>query len=174
MKTTRFLLLTTLVLAAGGLAHAFDPNKPLPRTEVVFFEPEKFADIRDGAFGSLDAAKSEILSELRTYTTKEANRYLAQGQVLTVTVLDMDLAGEFEPWRGAQWADVRVVKDIYPPRIKLAFKLVGADGQVIRQGDRDLRDLAFMMKLTINREDPRRYEKELINDWLRQDLKGLK
>lgn len=174
MKTTRFLLLTTLVLAAGGLAHGFDPTKPRPRTEVVFFEPENFADIRDSGFGAWDTAKSEVLAELRTYITKEANRYLAQGQVLTIKVLDVDLAGEFEPWRGAQWADVRVVKDIYPPRIKLAFKLVGADGQVIRQGDRDLRDLAFMMKLTINREDPRRYEKELINDWLRQDLKGLK
>lgn len=174
MKTTRLLLLTALTLAAGGWAHGFDPNKPLPRTEVVFFEPEKFSDIRDSAFGAWDAAKSEVLTELRTYIIKEANRYLAQGQVLTVKITDVDLAGEFEPWRGAQWTDVRVVKDIYPPRIKLAFKLVGADGQVIKEGDRALSDLAFNLRLTLDRQDPRRYEKELINDWLQQDFRGLK
>lgn len=174
MKTTRFFLLTAVALAAPGLAHGFDPNKPLSRTEVVFFEPEKFTDIRDSAFGAGDAAKSEALTELRNHITKEANRLLAQGQVLSVKIIDVDLAGEFEPWRGAQWTDVRIVKDIYPPRIKLAYKLVGPDGRVIKEGDRTLTDLAFSMKLTLDRQDPRRYEKELINDWLRQDLRGLK
>lgn len=174
MKTSHLLTLAAGLLASAGFAHGFDPTKPLPRTEVVFFEPEKFTDIRERAVGNPDPAKSEILQELRAHLTKEANRYLAQGQVLSVKIMDVDLAGEFEPWRGPQWNDVRVVKDLYMPRIKLAFKLVGADGQVIKEGDRDLRDFAFMMKLSINRDDPRRYEKELLDDWLRQDFQGLK
>lgn len=174
MKTNRILTLSAWLLATAGLAHGFDPSQPLPRTEVVFFEPEKFTDIREGSLTRPDPAKSEVLGELRTHLVKEANRLLAQGQVLTIKVLDIDLAGEFEPWRVPQWTDVRVVKDLYMPRIKLAFKLVGADGRVIKEGERDLRDLAFMMKLSINRDDPRRYEKELLDDWLRQDFSGLK
>jgi hypothetical protein len=99
---------------------------------------------------------------------------LAPGQQLKITVTDVDLAGEFEPWRGGSMADVRIVKDIYPPDIKLAFQLTGADGTVLAQGDRHLRDMGFMMTLSIDRNDPLRFEKELLDNWLRSEFRGLK
>jgi hypothetical protein len=54
---------------------------------------------------------------------------------------------------------------------------MAADGTVLKEGKRDLLDMGFMMKLTdAFRDDPLRYEKELINDWLstefRADKKG--
>jgi hypothetical protein len=174
MKTSRTLWAFLLALASAGALHAFDPKKPLPKTEVVFFEPEKFTDVRDSSFGDSEKARNEILGELRTYVVRQANQLLASGQQLKVTVTDVDLAGDFEPWRGAQWADVRIVKDIYPPRIKLAFKLTDSDGNVLAEGDRDLRDMAFMMRLSINRDDPLKYEKALLDDWVRTDFGGLK
>ena len=39
-----------------------------------------------------------------------------EGDKLTITFTDIDLAGDFEPWRGPQWDEVRIVKAIYPPR----------------------------------------------------------
>ena len=80
----------------------------------------------------------------------------------------------WRPSRGPQWSDVRVVKDIYPPAIKLAFQLTDAEGHVLKQGDRNLRDMAFMMALSIDRNDSRRYEKALLDDWLREEFHGLK
>ena len=50
---------------------------------------------------------------------KRANEVLPAGQTLTVTFTDIDLAGDFEPWRGGQAMDIRIVKDVYPPRMDL-------------------------------------------------------
>jgi len=174
MKTHRLLLIATLGLGAVSAAHAFDPVKGLPKTEVVFFEPEKFTDVRDTNLGDSDKERQAVLDDLRPYIIKQANRYLAPGQQLKITISDIDLAGDFEPWRGPQWSDVRVVKDIYPPAIKLSFQLTDADGQVLMSGDRNLRDLGFMMNLHMDRNDPRKYEKDLIERWLQDDFSKLK
>ena len=174
MKTSRAVWFSLLALVSAGALHAFDPKKPLPKTEVVFFEPEKFTDVRDSSSGDSEKARNATLDELRTYLVKQANLLLAPGQQLKVTVTDVDLAGDFEPWRGPQWDEVRIVKDIYPPHIKLAFKLTDSEGNIVAEGDRDLRDMAFMMRLTINRDDPLKYEKALLEDWVRADFGGLK
>ena len=173
MKTPKLVLAAALSLIAVGAMQGFDLKKGLPKTEVVFFEPEKFTDVRDGALGDSESARNGLLGELRTYIVKQANRLLAPGQALKITVTDVDLAGEIEPWH-ASANDIRVVREIYPPHIVLAFKLTDAEGNVIAQGDRDLRDMDFMMRLSINRDDARRYEKTMLDDWLRKDFGGLK
>ena len=174
MKTIRTVIVAAVGLVTAGALHAFDPVKGLPRTEVVFFEPEKFTDVKENGLSDSEKDRNAILGELRAHIIKEANRLLAPGQQLKITVTDVDLAGEFEPWRGGSMADIRIVKEIYAPDIKLAFQLLAADGTVIKQGDRHLRDMGFMMTLSINQNDPRRYEKELLDNWLRQELRGLK
>ena len=173
MKISHALLLFALGLVGTGALRGFDPTKPFPKTEVVFFEPEKFTDVRDSHGGESESARKEILDELRTYLVKSANRLLAPGQTLKITVTDVDLAGEFEPWRGVA-SDVRVVRDIYPPRIVLAFRLADVAGDILVQGDRNLSDMNFLMRLSINRDDPRSHEKALIDDWLRKDFGALK
>ena len=87
---------------------------------------------------------------------------------------DIDLAGEYEPQRGPQFMDVRIVKDIYPPRFDLEFKLTGADGKVISSGKRQLRDLNFMSRLVLPSSEPLRYEKDILKDWLRGEIKSAK
>ncbi len=99
---------------------------------------------------------------------------MSPGQKLTVTFTDIDLAGDFEPWRGSEGMDIRIVKDIYPPKMDLEFKLTGADGAVLKEGKRQLRDLAFMAKLSINRNDMLRFEKALLDDWLKEDFPRAK
>ena len=66
--------------------------------------------------------------------------------------------------------DIRIVKDVYPPRMDLEFKLTAADGRVIKEGKRQLRDLAFMGKITNNPRDNLRFEKNLLDDWLKNDF----
>jgi len=63
------------------------------------------------------------------------------------------------------------VKDIYPPAIKLVFRLTDAEGNVLKEGKRELRDLAFMMKISMTfRDDSVRHEKALLDDWLRSEF----
>lgn len=174
MKTTRLLLVSLLALAGAGAALALDPVKGPSRVEVVFLEPEKFTDVKDSFSGS-DRGRESTLEMLKDYLTTRGARGLLPGQKLAVTVTDVDLAGDFEPWRGSQWSDVRIVKDLYPPRIALAFRLTDAEGKVVKEGARDLRDMSFMMKMTMGfRDDPLRHEKALLDDWLSAEFRAEK
>ncbi|MBM3855516.1 MAG: DUF3016 domain-containing protein, partial [Verrucomicrobia bacterium] len=126
-------------------------------------------DVRDSYQG--DFERTTYLQQLRDHLLEQAKYYVPDGHLLSVTFTDVDMAGDFEPWRGPAWNDVRVVKDIYPPRLNLAFRLTDAEGQVIKQGKRELRDLAFLMKIALGfRDDPVRHEKALIDDWLRAEF----
>jgi Protein of unknown function (DUF3016) len=104
------------------------------------------------------------------FVAERAAPRLSQGQRLEVHLTDVQRAGSFEPWRGPQAADVRIVRDIYPPRIDLRFKLLDADGKLLHEGSRQLRDATFMMRPDLYPNDPLRYEKTLLDDWLRAEL----
>ena len=69
--------------------------------------------------------------------------------------------------------DVRLIKEIYRPRMTLTFKLVGADGKVIKEGARTLIDSYFMNNVNlINRDDPLYYDKEMLTTWVRDEFKN--
>jgi hypothetical protein len=90
---------------------------------------------------------------------------------LTITVKDIDRAGGFEPWRGPQADHVRIMRDIYPPRIRLAFSLVDASGRPVNGGDRELLDQAYLMPGIIeDRQDPLRYEKRMLANWIAREF----
>lgn len=176
MKTT---LIKSLVLL-GGFAGAITSSglaapTPAPeyRTEVVFFEREKFTDVREQNFDS-EKSRDAILDQLKTYIQERAQLYVSEGAKLAITIKDVDLAGEFEPWRAPAGHDVRIVREIYAPRIKLAFQLTDANGEVVKQGARDLRSMDFMRTAFGNFNEPYRYEKALLDDWLRTEFPRTK
>lgn len=168
MKPNRILLAAALgispMLAVGGPAAGHD------RAEVNFFEPEKFTDVKGGHMDT-DVHRTGFLEQLRDHVLTQAQRLVPPGLHLAVTFTDIDMAGDFEPWHGPRWDDVRIVKDIYPPRINLSFRVVDAEGNIVKEGRRELRDLAFLMKITLgSQQDPLRHEKALIDDWLRAEF----
>jgi hypothetical protein len=170
MKTNRILLTALLAVAPlAGFAASKSAPATDPRMQVNFFEPEKFTDVKMSEMGD-PRDRQDLLERIRDFLVEQAKYYVPQGQVLEITFTDIDMAGDFEPWRGPQWSDVRVVKDIYPPRMVLSFRLTDAEGNVLKQGKRDLRDLSFLLKLTIDRSDTLRHEKAMLEDWLRTEL----
>ncbi len=174
MKTHHMLFAAGLALAAGFGATAAETAKSNAKVEVLFAKPaDQYTDIRDGSMPS-EKGQAANLEALKQHIEQRAAKLIPDGQKLTVTLADVDMAGEFEPWRGAGADDVRIVKDIYPPRIDLEFKLTDAAGQIVKEGKKQLRDISFMMKLSIQRDDPFRYEKELLNDWLSKEFKAAK
>jgi hypothetical protein len=168
MKTRHLLLLSVAALAPALAASAAE-TRVVGRAEVVFFEPEKFTDVRDSYMG--DSTRTTYLDQIRDYVLEQAKYYVPEGHKLTVTFTDIDMAGDFEPWHGPRWTDVRIVKDIYPPRINLTFRLEDAAGRVVKEGKRELRDLGFLMKITMTfRDDPVRHEKGLLADWIQAEF----
>jgi len=174
MKTpVRHVLLALLLGTATGALFAADKAAVADsRVKVVFDHPEKYTDLRDGSIDSdNERGRERFLPMLKEHLEQEADRQLAPGQSLTITFTDIDLAGDFEPWRGPNFGDVRIVKEIYVPRLKLAFQLTDEGGRVVKEGERKLTDLAYQMRITGTfRDDPLRYEKSLLSDWLRDEL----
>ena len=166
MKTLRITFLSILGLAAGTL---FAADQKPSRVEVTFVNPDKFTDAADAQRGS-DWGRDSNLDILKNYIVERASRYVAEGQKLSVTITDVDLAGEIEPWRSSSLRDARIMKDIYPPRIDLSYKLTDATGAVIKEGSQHLTDLSYLMNVYPNRSDPRVYDKGLLDDWIRRDI----
>jgi hypothetical protein len=172
MKTISTKLLFIVGFGSALISPGLQAAPSDSRTEVVFFEREKFTDARD-SFSGTDKGRDGILEVLKNYLQERAQVYVPEGSKLSVTIKDVDLAGDFEPWRSAAH-DVRIVKDIYPPRISLAFRLTDANGEVVKQGTRDLRDLNFMQTSIGTFNEPYRHEKALIDGWLRTEFERNK
>lgn len=139
---------------------------------VRYKDPQHFSEAKRD-FGMHLVKADAYLEPLRTYIVQRSSRILASGQRLDIEVTDVDRAGEYEPWRGPRFEDVRIIKDIYPPRIDLNFTLYGTDGKVLREGQRKLRDPAFLSHDFESDQDPLRYEKSLIDSWLRKGAGNL-
>jgi hypothetical protein len=140
---------------------------------IVFNNPEKFTDLKTS---SMDSTKDReyLLEQLKEYLLERAPGRMSDGQTLDITINDIDMAGDYEPWHGPRVQDIRIIKEIYPPRIDLHFKLTDADGKVSAEGARQLRDLNFMMSTpSIPSDDTLRHEKSLLNNWLSMEFSAI-
>jgi len=168
-------ILMALLGFAGGCAtqQASVPAAPA-RTEVVFDHPEKFADVRDN-ISPTDRGRDEILARIRSYLVEHTTPMVPDGFKLTIVFTDIHLAGDFEPWRGAQWDGVRIIKNIYPPYFRFSYTVTDPKGRVVKEGKEDLRDLDFMTTgLQYPTDDALHYEKDVLDDWAHTTLRDIK
>ena len=136
--------------------------------KVEFEKPDSFTDAGRPFPAS---ARLESLPFLREHLVKQATARLPAGETLSVWITDVDLAGQYEPG-GSGVRDVRIVKDIYPPRIDLRFRLARADGSTVKEGTRTLRDFGFLSGGgPVDRTDALRYEKAMLDRWLEEEFR---
>ena len=158
----RAALTALALLPAAALAQ--------PPVEVAFGELGKFSDLRVSIL-STERDRAGLAEELRRHLERSAAARLPQDKRLAVTILDVDMAGEYPPVTGSLSRDLRVVSDAYPPRITLEFRLLAADGSVEREGRRELRDAGFLWQAApLNESDLLRFEKRLLDRWLGTEL----
>ena len=172
MKHIKASLFAAAVLAA--LPSFAADSTAAGQVEVTFQNPEKFRDIKDSSMDT-EKGREANLALVREYIEERASRLLEPGQKLSVTITDIDLAGEYEPWRGPSAQDVRIVKSIYPPRFEMSFRVTDESGAVIKEGKSKLSDMNFQNNVhSANTSDPLRYEKRLLDDWLRREIRSRK
>lgn len=151
-------LLSCLVAAtAASAVHA--------ATRVTFAHPQTYTDASLYG-GDGDKARAFALQGIASYLRRLGDRYLAPNQTLTVTVLDVDLAGEFEPWR-VKALNTRFMREGTWPRIRVRYRLDAA-GRTLRQGEETIAGLDYLNS-AVGRvsSDPLRFEKAMLDDWFR-------
>jgi hypothetical protein len=165
MNDLNRLLLLALLFAPAVWAES-PANRPDDRVRIEYVNPGSFSDIGD-AYGS-EKLRDARLQALREHLQRRSQEVLAPGQTLLVSVTDIDMAGRVEPLSGAS-RDLRVVRDVYPPRIDLSFKLIGPGGETLKSGERSLRDINFAMNGMRYPNDALRFEKSLLDEWLERE-----
>lgn len=169
------LLAAVAFPASAGVRNVTDPDAPrsLPvdgGVDVRWTDPAQFSDIRYSG-NRREAARGDWVAQLAAHLRDRALKRLPPGERLEVEITDIRRAGTYEPWHGPQFDDVRIMRDLYPPRMALRFERVAADGRVIDAGERELVDGAYLMRSSIiGASDPLRYEKAMIDRWLRDEL----
>lgn len=165
MSPIRVSVLCFTLFALPALA-----EEPVAGSVVVeFVNPENFTDIRDRQFPS-KPEENPHLKNLRKHMEKSAARYVGPGQTLLIKFTDIDLAGDLEPHTNPNLLDTRTVKGVYPPRAKLSYVLSDAQGAVVRSGDADLKDLGFDAHNGGMSSDPLRFDKRMLDKWLRKEF----
>jgi hypothetical protein len=173
------LLLALLVLTTSATARTRnvtdgDAPRALPDqgpVAVRWDDPRTFSEIRY-SHNSIESRRGSWVEQLAMHLRNQAQPRLPAGERLEVTITDIDLAGDYEPWQGPQFYDTRFVRDLYPPRITLTFKRVAANGTTVAEGERKLSDPGFLMGSSTAglASDPLRFEKHLIDRWLQREL----
>ena len=173
MKTLSLISVILVGLVAGCASFGVNEPKAVTRTEVVFDHPEKFTDVKDSSIPT-DQGRDSILSNIREYMIRCTSPLVPDGYWLKVVFTDIDLAGDFEPWHGPQWNDVRIIKAVYPPAFSFTYTVTDPAGKVVKQGSENIRDMMFNTRLLIDTSDSLRFEKAVLEDWARGTLRDLK
>jgi hypothetical protein len=154
----RHIAVTLLLFPATVLA-------AVPAVEIEFVQPDRFTDA-GRVFGG---ERERNLELLRQHLVAEGTRRLVPGETLGISFTDVDLAGSLEP-RQRFSNEVRIVRDIYPPRFELDFRLARADGSPARAGHRSLANSGFLLGATRHPDDALRYEKALLDGWIDREI----
>lgn len=166
-RISRIIAAAALVLATSLLP----AHEPLPaRVQLSWAPTEKLSEVKDNQMHRGWLRPEDWMQSLGDYLRTRADIVLPAGQQLQVAIDDIKLAGDFNlvPRPGAQ--DIRFLTDLHPPRIDLHFKLLASDGSTIREGDGKLRDMSYLQRTVPTSTDPLRYDKRLIDDWLKKEF----
>ena len=175
-RSWRALALAILVTVSSGISNSAFARTELPaRVQVTWAPPADLTEVQDNPMQYGILRPADWMQALGDYMRLRADRVLPAGQQLHVTIQDITLAGSFEPWHvhAPGLDDARFVKDIYPPRLKLHYTLMAADGSILREKDVRLIDLGFLQHTGLPTDtDPLRYDKRQIEDWVRQEFRA--
>ena len=129
--------------------------------EVEFTDPDKYVDIRSGEKHSKHF-RDDVFYNVEKQLKKLA-KDLPEEQVLMVKFTDMDLAGDIRMSHGRL---MRVVTQMYAPRLAFSYELVDKDKNILKQGEENIRNTSFMSNQSLRyRNDALGFEKHLLEKW---------
>ena len=159
------------LIAATSCAAFAAPSEPPARIQVTWAPVEQLSETQNNPPNRGWLRPDQWMKSLGDRLRKTADRVLPPGQQLQVHVDDISLAGRLQPVYRPGQQDLRVMKESYWPWMNLHFVLLAADGTTIREGDARLSDGAYLRRaVAADPNDPLRYDKRMIDNWLRAEF----
>ena len=176
MKHLLKLVLFTATLTITGCAQQA-PTEPQNfmtndgKVNILWQNTNDYTDI-EATIGVQSKFEQYLFTQLTQELGKLANKHLTEGQQLDLTVTNVDLAGDVQPTFGASVDDIRVVTDLYPPKLDFEYTL-SQNGKVIASGTEKLRNMSYLSDLQPLNNDTFRYEQKLLTEWFKKTIKPL-
>lgn len=135
-----------------------------------FHEPEKFTDIRPANESRARFRERTLAGFERMFAEFAAE--LPEGYKWQVTITDIDLAGDVNPMYSRNGQDIRVVKDLYSPRVQFNYELRDVYGERVASGEENIRDMGFLQspRMAGPRHQELRYEYTMLKRWFEREL----
>lgn len=148
-------------IAAAIITLFFSSMSMAGTSEVKWINPDDYRDV-DAGEGHKAKFKAKVFADFEKHFEKLSAK-LPEGQNLLVEVTDVDLAGDVN--HGGM-RRIRIVKDLYFPRIKFSYQLVDGKKQELSSGTVNLKDMSFMMGSSLRHSnDSLTYEKNMLDEW---------
>ena len=164
MKKILFGFMLTCMIVAPAFAG---------EAKVTWLEPEKYSDIRPGN-ETRDNFKERIFKEFDSMFSSIAKK-LPEGYQMDVTVTDLDLAGEINGMYSKFGWDIRVIKELYWPRMSFSYVLKNEKNEIIGSAKEELKDMNFMTSIGMHRSRSSfDFEEKMLNDWFKAQQKMKK
>lgn len=160
---------TFVLLLSFGTLPLFAGN-----VEVQYKDVESYRDF--SVSGMSEEKTLPILKrELESVLERLGKKHVPEGYTFKMTITDIDMAGDVQPWRNRHNDDIRYVESIYPPRIKFDYQLLDNEGNVVAEDSVNYSDIGFLYtNVSISRfNDPFHYEVNLVKDWFRNKFENV-
>ncbi|WDT73662.1 MAG: DUF3016 domain-containing protein (plasmid) [Candidatus Manganitrophus sp.] len=103
-----------------SLIMAFRASTSEAAIDISFSDSERYTD---AGRHMGDRVSEPVLQEIKEYLESLGERYLEPNQNLKIEILDIDLAGRYEPVHRGGASDVRILNDVTWPQIKVRYIL---------------------------------------------------
>lgn len=132
--------------------------------KVTWQEPEKFTDIRPGN-ETRDGFQARVFKDFGQIFSDLAKK-LPDGYQLEIIVSDLDLAGDVNGLYATRARDIRIIKELYWPRMSFSYTLKDANNALLASGKEELKDMNFMSRVGISTGNSSfNYEETMLRDW---------
>ncbi|WP_223669451.1 DUF3016 domain-containing protein [Kangiella shandongensis] len=173
MRNLKFVLtsiLATSMLALAPAISASDDTKKAKGVSAIQVTWGDFNDYRD--VRPAMEPKGPFHKRVRESFDKFFKEYggeLPDGQTLAIDIRDLDLAGHVLL---ARVNEIRIMKDIYFPRMTFTYKLTNSTGKVLKEGEAKIKDMNYLYheKTWKRYSEGFYYEKRMFREWFEENI----
>ncbi|MCC5805545.1 MAG: DUF3016 domain-containing protein [Opitutales bacterium] len=169
MKTNVFRLI--LLCLSGALPYATaGASAPAATLKVSFEDVTKFTDF---VLHHLSGEKTQEMFErqLERYWNARLGRLIPSGHTLELHFTDIDMAGKMWPARSPGRPELRYMEEAHPPRLVFSYRLLDEGGEVVAEGEENIRDTRYRRRPgsggEIRHQYAFAYEFEVLRRWAR-------